>query len=237
MILMVPTTIYVHLRLPKVRRVVEFITILPIVIPPIILITGVLGSYPLWLKSSPYLLSLMYVILAMPFVYRSLDAGLNALDLKTLVEASRSLGAGWISTMRRVLMPNLRSALLSAGVLTAALVLGEFTIATFMSRPAFAPYLNIVGDSKPYEQAALALVTLTEQRNAATLDLIRERALPALVDMARWKTLGYALPAFLLVGRTAGVPEEELREQWQQGDRETAIEKATAPAPKVRRGK
>ena len=92
----------------------------------------------------------------------------------------------------------------------------------------------VLGDR---QQAALALVTLTEQRNAATLDLIRARALPSLVDMARWKTLGYALPAFLLVGRTAGVPEEELREQWQQGDRETAIEKATAPAPKVRRGK
>lgn len=92
----------------------------------------------------------------------------------------------------------------------------------------------VLGDR---QQAALALVTLTEQRNAATLDLIRERALPALVDMARWKTLRYALPAFLLVGRTAGVPEQELRDQWQQGDRETAIEKATAPAAKGRRGK
>ena len=130
MILMVPTTIYVHLRLPKVRRVVEFITILPIVIPPIILITGVLGSYPLWLKSSPYLLSLMYVILAMPFVYRSLDAGLSAIDLKTLVEASRSLGGSMFATMRRVILPNLRPALLSAMVLTLALVLGEFTMAS-----------------------------------------------------------------------------------------------------------
>jgi hypothetical protein len=85
--------------------------------------------------------------------------------------------------------------------------------------------------------AARALVTLTEQPNAATLDLIRARALPALVDMARWKTLRYALPAFLLVGRTAGVPERELLDQWQQGDRETTIEKATAAAPKARRGK
>ena len=83
--------------------------------------------------------------------------------------------------------------------------------------------------------AARALVTLTEQRNAATLALIRERALPALVDMARWKTLRYALPAFLLVGRISGAPERELLDQWQQGDRETAIEKATAP--KARRGK
>ena len=85
--------------------------------------------------------------------------------------------------------------------------------------------------------AARALATLTEQPNAATLDLIRARALPALVDMARWKTLRYALPAFLLVGRTSGVAERELLDQWQQGDRETAIEKATVPAPKARRGK
>ena len=130
MLLMVPTTIYVHLRLPRVRRAVEFITILPLVIPPIILIAGVLGSYPGWIKSSPYLLSGLYVILAMPFVYRSLDAGLGAIDLKTLVEASRSLGGSWVQTLRRVIMPNLRPALLSAMVLTLALVLGEYTMAS-----------------------------------------------------------------------------------------------------------
>jgi hypothetical protein len=82
------------------------------------------------------------------------------------------------------------------------------------------------------QQAAEALVTLTEQPNAAALDLIRERALPALAEMARWKTLRYALPAFLLLGRTAGIPDQELQDQWQKGDRETAIRKATTPAPK-----
>ena len=127
--LLVPTSIYVHLRLPRLRRLLEFVTILPIVIPPIILILGVLGSAPLWAKSSPYLLSFEYVILSMPFVYRSLDAGLSAIDLKTLVEASRSLGASWTQTIWRVVLPNMRPALLSAMVLTLALVLGEYTMA------------------------------------------------------------------------------------------------------------
>jgi putative spermidine/putrescine transport system permease protein len=130
MVLMVPTTIYVHLRLPKMRRVMEFITILPIVIPPIVLILGVLRAAPLGLKASPYLLSLVYVVLSMPFVYRSLDSGLAAIDLKTLVEASRSLGGNWVKTLWRVVLPNLRAALLSAAVLTLALVLGEFTMAS-----------------------------------------------------------------------------------------------------------
>ena len=130
MVLMVPTATYVHLKLPKMRRLLEFVTILPIVIPPIVLILGVLHSAPLWLRSSPYLLSLVYVILALPFVYRSLDAGLSAIDLKTLVEASRSLGGRWIATLWHVILPNLRAAMLSATVLTIALVLGEFTMAS-----------------------------------------------------------------------------------------------------------
>jgi putative spermidine/putrescine transport system permease protein len=129
MVLMVPTMIYVHLRMPRFRRFMEVITILPIVIPPIVLVVGIDGSWPQWLKSSQWLLALVYVVLAMPYVYRSLDAGLGALDLKTLVEAARSLGSGWVSIIWRVLVPNLRSALLSASVLTLALVFGEFTIA------------------------------------------------------------------------------------------------------------
>ena len=130
MVLMVPTATYVHLKLPRMRRVLDFVTILPIVIPPIVLILGVLHAAPLWLRSSPYLLSLIYVILALPFVYRSLDAGLSAIDLKTLVEASRSLGGKWVSTLLHVILPNIRAAMLSATVLTIALVLGEFTMAS-----------------------------------------------------------------------------------------------------------
>jgi putative spermidine/putrescine transport system permease protein len=130
LVLMVPTTIYVHLRLPRVRRVMEGITILPIVIPPIVLIIGVLKVAPGFLLSTPYLLALVYVILAMPFAYRALDAGLRAFDLKTMVEASNSLGAGWPTTLWRVVLPNIRTAMLSATVLTVALVLGEFTMAS-----------------------------------------------------------------------------------------------------------
>jgi len=120
----------VHLRLPGIRRLMEAITILPIVIPPIVLIIGVLKVAPGFLLGTPYLLALVYVILAMPFAYRSLDAGLRSFDLKTMVEASNSLGAGWPVTLWRVVLPNIRTAIMSATVLTVALVLGEFTMAS-----------------------------------------------------------------------------------------------------------
>ncbi|MGD0555584.1 MAG: ABC transporter permease subunit [Streptosporangiaceae bacterium] len=112
--LMLPTTVYVHLRMPRLRRLLEGITILPIVIPPVVLVIGVLQVAPGFLKSSVYLLALEYVVLAMPFAYRTIDAGLRALDLRTLTEAASSLGAGWLTTLWRVLLPNLVTALLSA---------------------------------------------------------------------------------------------------------------------------
>jgi putative spermidine/putrescine transport system permease protein len=156
--LMLPTTIYVHLRLPRMRRLLEGITILPIVIPPVVLIVGVLQVSPQFLKSTPYLLALEYVILAMPFAYRSLDAGLRALDVKTLVEASNSLGAGMPTTIWRVLLPNLRTALLSATVLTVALVLGEFTMASLDLYQTFPVWIvNFEQTSGPISVAASLL--------------------------------------------------------------------------------
>jgi putative spermidine/putrescine transport system permease protein len=128
--LMLPTTVYVHLRLPKVRRLLESITILPIVIPPVVLVIGLLQIAPPQLKQSPYLLGLEYVVLAMPFAYRSIDASLRSVDVKTLTEASNSLGAGWGATLWRVILPNLTTGILSATVLTVALVLGEYTMAS-----------------------------------------------------------------------------------------------------------
>jgi putative spermidine/putrescine transport system permease protein len=158
LLLMVPTVVYVHLRLPRIRALMEGITILPIVIPPIVLVVGVLKVAPGFLLSTPYLLALIYVILAMPFAYRSLDAGLRAFDLKTMVEASNSLGAGLRTTLWRVVLPNIRTAVLSAVVLTVALVLGEFTIASLDLYVTFPVWIvQFEQNSGPISEAASLL--------------------------------------------------------------------------------
>lgn len=137
MALMIPTTVYVHLRIPAMRRLLESVTILPIVIPPVVLIIGVLQVMPLALRASVWMLGLEYVILAMPFAYRALDAGLRSIDVKTLTEASSSLGGGLFTTLWRVLLPNLRTAVLSATILIVAMVLGEFTMASLALKETF----------------------------------------------------------------------------------------------------
>jgi putative spermidine/putrescine transport system permease protein len=159
-VLMLPTAVYVHLRLPKLRRVLEGLTILPIVIPPVVLIVGVLQIAPGFLKSTPYLLALEYVVLAMPFAYRAIDAGLRALDLKTITEAASSLGASWINTLWRVILPNLSTALLSAVVLTIALVLGEFTMASLDLYQTFPVWIYVNSQTSGQVSVAASLLSL-----------------------------------------------------------------------------
>ena len=158
--LMVPTAVYVHLRLPRLRRLMEGVTILPIVIPPVVLIVGLLQVAPGFLKSTPYLLALEYVVLAMPFAYRSLDAGLRAFDLKTLVEASNSLGGSWASTLWRIVLPNLRTAMLSATVLTVALVLGEYTMASLDLYQTFPVWIVVFDQTSGPISVAASLLAL-----------------------------------------------------------------------------
>lgn len=131
MAVVVPTAIWVHLRLPRLRSVIEFLTVLPYMIPAIALVAGIVVVKPhaRWFLNSDLSLIPFYAVLALPFTYRSIDAGLRAIPLSTLVDASRSLGGGLIRTITGVLIPNLRSALISASFLTAAVVIGEFTIA------------------------------------------------------------------------------------------------------------
>jgi putative spermidine/putrescine transport system permease protein len=138
----------------------EGITLLPIVIPPVVLIVGVLQVAPSTLKGTPYLLALEYVVLAMPFAYRSLDAGLRAIDLATLVEASTSLGGHAITTLRRVIIPNLRTALLSATVLTVALVLGEYTLASLDQYQTVPVWIVSFDQDDAHVSVAVSLVSL-----------------------------------------------------------------------------
>jgi putative spermidine/putrescine transport system permease protein len=146
---------------------VEFITLLPLVIPAIVLVFGYLRIYnsssvlPLTAtdRTTDLLLTFSYVTLSMPYMYRAVDAGLRAIDVRTLTEAAQSLGANWATILFRVILPNVRVAVLSGAFLTFAIVIGEFTMASLLDRPAFGPYLQLIGANRAYEPSALAIIT------------------------------------------------------------------------------
>jgi len=135
--------------------------VLPFVVPPIALAVGVIGllqGIP-WLISSTQLLTLLYVVQALPFTYRALDAGMGALDLRTLSDAGKSVGASWMQTLWHVILPNLRTAILAASFLTIAIVLGEYTISSLLLFDTFAVYMQHIGRTQAYSAAALAILS------------------------------------------------------------------------------
>ncbi|KVN41495.1 spermidine/putrescine ABC transporter permease [Burkholderia pyrrocinia] len=165
-LLVVPTVYWVQLKLPKLRPVVEFITLLPLVIPAIVIVFGYLHIYnsssllPLTAneRATDCLLVFGYVTLSLPYMYRAIDAGLRSIDVRSLTEAAECLGAGWATILFKVILPNIRSAILSGAFLTFAVVIGEFTFASLLDRPAFGPYLQLIGANRAYEPSALAII-------------------------------------------------------------------------------
>jgi len=165
LLIVVPTAYWVTLRLPKLRPVVEFITLLPFVIPAVVLVFGIIRLYSspplLWTAtydSSRIILICVYVALSFPYMFRSVDNGLRAIDVRTLTEAAQSLGANWLTILFKVIFPNLRVALLSGALLTFAIVIGELTIALYMAQHTLGPYMADLTRSKVYEPSAMAIV-------------------------------------------------------------------------------
>ena len=165
-VLVVPTAYWVRLRLPRARPYIEFITLLPLVIPAIVVVFGYIRLYntssflPLTgsAMGTNFLLNMGYTTLALPYMYRSVDTGLRTIDVATLTEAAQSLGAGWVTILARVILPNVLGAVLSGAFLTFAIVIGEFTMAALLDRPAFGPYMQLLGANRAYEPAALAVI-------------------------------------------------------------------------------
>ncbi|MGX5656301.1 ABC transporter permease [Geodermatophilus nigrescens] len=177
LLLMVPTVVLVELRLPRWRPVVELLTLVPLLLPPIALVVGVRSVlawapdhfygtplaeafFALQEPALPWILVLVYVVLALPFVYRALDAGVRGAQLRTLTEAARVLGASWPRLMLTVVLPVLRTSVLNAAFITLALVIGEFTVANILGFETFPTWIVRISGSQPRLSVAVSVLSL-----------------------------------------------------------------------------
>ena len=185
-LLVVPTAYWIRLRLPQLRPVVEFITLLPLVIPAIVIVFGYIrmfGSnsalpFLATARGTDALLVIGYAVLALPYMYRAVDTGLRTIDVRTLTEAAQILGAGWTTIIARIILPNVLIAVLSGAFLSFAIVIGEFTMASLLNRPAFGPYLQNIGANSAYEPSALALISFAITWGCMSLIQILSRFAP-----------------------------------------------------------
>jgi putative spermidine/putrescine transport system permease protein len=163
LLVLLPAQILTALRYPRLRRLVEFVCILPITIPTVVLVVGFVPVYGVVARlfgSDAWTLAFAVGVISLPFAFRPIAANIAAVDMVLLTEAARSLGAGWGSVVRRVLLPNLRRGILSACFLTVTVVLGEYTLASFLSRTTFQTALVLVQQTDPYVAAIFSVAAL-----------------------------------------------------------------------------
>lgn len=163
LLLLLPTMIWVRLRVPGATRLVEFLCLLPLTIPALVIVVGMRNVYT-WVNylvgDSILTLAFVYVVLVLPYAYRSIDAALSGLDVVTLSEAARSLGAGWLTVITRIVVPNIWSGVLSAAFISVALVLGEFTISSLTNYNNLQVVINFLGKSDARTSVAASLAAL-----------------------------------------------------------------------------
>ena len=163
LIVLLPTMILVHLQFPRLKRVLEFICIIPITVPAIVLVVGLAPVYSVVVQvagGSIWTLAFAYGITVLPYAYRAIQANLDAVDMITLSEAGRTLNANWGRILWHVLLPNLKRGVLAASFISVAVVLGEFTIASLLNRVNLQTALLQIGSSDPYVAIIFALLAL-----------------------------------------------------------------------------
>jgi putative spermidine/putrescine transport system permease protein len=158
--IMVPTVTWLHLSGQRYKRLIEILTILPLIIPVVALATGAQLSMPGFMQNSVYELSFMYVVVAMPYTYRALDIGLSGHPLSTLTNAARNLGASWLKTLTSVVIPTIRPSVLAALFLMIALSLGEFTLAQLLHWTTFPVWVTNVSQQNVMGATALGMGSL-----------------------------------------------------------------------------
>ncbi len=178
--LVTPTAYWVHLRVPRARPLLDFLTLIPFALPAVILSLGlvevygssstlinvlslglvpVLSADPFNIVDTPQLLVCAYVIISLPFVYRPIDNSLRAINTTTLTEAAYSLGSGWWRTFLMVVLPNIWPGVISAALLTFSTAMGEFTIASLFGLYTFPIYLDVTGQNDAHKAASLAILS------------------------------------------------------------------------------
>lgn len=161
--LIVPTVVWVQLKLPKLRRPLELLCLIPLAIPAIVIVVGIAPLYR-WisinLTESPITLSAVYSMLILPYTYRSLSAALDAVDIHTLAEAAQTLGASTFRMISGVIMPTIRTGIINGSFIAIALVLGEFTISNILNYKTFPVVIAQIGRSSGSVAVAVSLASI-----------------------------------------------------------------------------
>ena len=163
LVIIVPTVIWVELRLPKLKRPLELLCLIPLAIPAIVIVVGIAPIYrwiSIHMTESPIMLTGVYSMLILPYTYRSLAASLDSSDIRTLAEAAQTLGSSVPRMIAGVIMPTLKTGILNGSFIAIALVLGEFTISNILNYKTFQVVISQIGRTNGNVAVAVSLASI-----------------------------------------------------------------------------
>ena len=160
LLLLVPLIAWLHITDSKLRPVIDALSLMPLIIPVVAFAIGAQVSMPMFVQDTVFEIPFLYAMIALPYTYRSLDIGMSAFPIKVLTEAARSSGANWLSTIRFVVGPVIRSSILAATALCFALSLGEFTLTSLLHWDTFPTWINDISQGNVIGAIALSMLSL-----------------------------------------------------------------------------
>jgi putative spermidine/putrescine transport system permease protein len=175
--LLTPTLFVLHVSAPRARPYVEFLSLTPFALPTVVLALSLIRAYsvpPLVLTGTPWLLILSYTVISLPFVYRSIDNSLRAIDTRGLYEAAQTLGASRWNPFWRIILPNIRRGIVAASLLVLSTTFGEYTLSAFLVGDAWKTsgvWVYTFWDSHPHETLALGALSFIVTWGASLLIL------------------------------------------------------------------
>jgi len=122
----------IHRGRGRARALVDLISSLPVGFPGIVLAMGILVTYirtPLY--STLWILLVGYITRFMPYGQRMVSSVLLSLSPE-LDQSSRTSGASWATTLRRITLPLLKPGLVAGWLLLFVIFLREFPISVLL---------------------------------------------------------------------------------------------------------
>ncbi len=164
LVLVTPVMYLLHVAAPRLRPIVEFLSLLPFALPTIVLALSLIRTYsspPIVLSGTPTLLIFSYVVTGLPFMFRGIDNSLRAIDTRGLSEASATLGASRWTTLRRVILPNIRTGIAAGALLVFSVSFGEFTLSSFIVGDAWKTsgvWTVAIWDDQPHKTTVMVMI-------------------------------------------------------------------------------
>lgn len=127
-----PVVLCVNYYFKKLKPFMNVIAVFPFAVPPIVSSIGLLQIYASTIGGTPFILIGCYFCMVIPFIYRSMDNNMSAINLDELMMSNKMLGGSTFSVIFKVIIPNIKNGIFVAIFLSFSFLIGEFLFANIL---------------------------------------------------------------------------------------------------------